>query len=387
MFFKKNVSDVFLLCDVGSNSIGLALIDARMQKIKVLFSERTLANFSSVKTYIEKQALLTYTLQTSEKEFLHSIKPILDKLDISHLHDAYIVFSSPWYFSKTTMLCIEKDAEFMLDSHSLGQVIDDEEKKFENEIARSDNTRFSKRDIHMIDREIMRVLINGYETSNPYFKKVKKMEFCLYMSIVPHDFLSKVDELLRTHFHVNTVTAYSFPLVCYEAVLSMFPHEKNLILIDAGGETTDVTVVNNGAIEVSESFPYGRNEAVKSIAQGMRVPVDVATSYLQMMQEKTLEAQIEQILLKEIERVTLFWFERWLVIRNAMPQNSNSKRIFLTAKDDFAPMLSKVLKEKGGYEVFSATDELLHNFIEHKEYALDPSVALEAVMLSKKRKK
>jgi hypothetical protein len=387
MLFRKSTSDLFLMCDIGSGSVALALVDAGETPAKVLLTTRQLAVFANAPTYIAKQALLIKTLDTLGKQFQASIRPILEKKKVRHMHDAHIVFSSPWYLSKTTVQSIHKETEFILDSRSLGQVIEDEEKKFEAEVSHSSNTRFSKRDIHMIEREIMRVLLNGYETDNPYFKKVKQVDFCLYMSIVPHDFLFGVDASLRSHFHVHTVQAHSFPLVCYESVAVMFPHETDLILIDAGGETTDVTIVRNNAIEASESFPYGRNEALKSIAKGLSVPCDVAASYLQMMHDGTLEKDIETSVQTQIDRVSSFWLERFQEVRGVIPDGKILKRIFLTAKDDFAPILTKALTEQAKCQVFSVNDELMKGHILYADMANDPSVLLGALMIAKRRKK
>lgn len=78
----------------------------------------------------------------------------------------------------------------------------------------------------------------------------------------------------NAHVSVNELVLQ--PLASAEAVLTSEERETGVALVDAGGGTTDVAILAEGAICHSAVLPVGGNNLTNDIAVGLRTPFEVA---------------------------------------------------------------------------------------------------------------
>lgn len=77
-----------------------------------------------------------------------------------------------------------------------------------------------------------------------------------------------------SHVTVNELVLQ--PLASAEAVLTLEERETGVALVDAGGGTTDVAILAEGAICHSAVLPVGGNNLTNDIAVGLKTPFEVA---------------------------------------------------------------------------------------------------------------
>jgi cell division protein FtsA len=80
--------------------------------------------------------------------------------------------------------------------------------------------------------------------------------------------------LENAHVEVNELVLQ--PLASAEAVLTLDERETGVALVDAGGGTTDVAILAEGAIGHSVVLPVGGNNLTNDLAVGLRTPFSVA---------------------------------------------------------------------------------------------------------------
>ena len=76
--------------------------------------------------------------------------------------------------------------------------------------------------------------------------------------------------------HVSVNELVLQPLASAEAVLTPEERETGVALVDAGGGTTDVAILAEGAICHSAVLPVGGNNLTNDVAVGLRTPFDIA---------------------------------------------------------------------------------------------------------------
>lgn len=380
LFSKKAHDECFLICDIGSGSVALALV-SESQKREVLLLKRSRIGVHENPKRRKDDTDSISALKQMSKEFSAQLHE-LQKTRPFYMKRAHIVFSSPWYISKTIAKEIKKDRPFVLDSHVLSEIIDQEEKHFEQLVASDHSDRYSGKGIHMIEREVMRVALNGYSTTDPYLKKASRINFSLYMGIIAYDFLLTVDTILRNTFHLSKVTAHTFPLLAYKAISEIYPHEKHFVIIDFGAEATDVSFVEEGVIISSESFSFGRSHIIQNISKDLAVPIDVAESYIKMMKEGVLETETAQDVTHSISKSLVFWIERWndMCLRNNCA-DIQSKKIHITIKNDVSSFVTEVIQKELHCEVFVLSSDSTGLKVSFKGVPYDASVAVSAIAL------
>jgi hypothetical protein len=382
MWFSRSRKHIILV-DVGSTSVAIALLDLSTGKPQIALSERTMSGVSADTPYQARHDAAVKTARAAAHAFAPKVHAYLKRQKVGRPAQGVITFSSPWYLSKTSVVSIEKPAPFMFDKRSLGDIIEKEEREFERAAAEAAKSRFPGHDVHMIERAVMRAKLNGYETPDPFFKRARSAEFCIYMSAVPHPLLLAVDEVFRHECGLKHVTAHTFPFASFAGVKELFPHERGVFLVDAGGEATDVTLVRDGAIEMSESFPYGRNHVLRAIAASTGGTVESASSALNLLATGMLSDEEAARVKSAATAAADTWAERWQSARKVVEAGKEAvPRVFLTAKSDFAPFAMEAL-DRAGLQAFRAEDTVLSGRISYAPQSYrDPSLSLEAIMVT-----
>ncbi len=199
--------------------------------------------------------------------------------------DAVLVaFSSPWYASKTKLVRLKKPEEFEVSENFISKIIDEETKSFKEEWQKKQNTgsRSAESDeLDILESKNMKVSLNGYPVKRFAGKKALSLEFYLYMSMGIKAIKEKVKETISRHFGEGIKTQFhTSPFVFFNVLKNVIDLEKGALIIDVGGEITDVVLIRNGVLEEAISFSKGENFLIRRIASVFRVSPEEASSLL-----------------------------------------------------------------------------------------------------------
>jgi len=389
MFWSNSSQKLSVVCDVGSASVGVAFVlFSQNRKPKILSSVRVPIAIQNAPEHELEPAISRYiedafTLIVKQKLIGEGSKKISQKVD-----HVFVFFSSPWYVSKTRTVLLQKDKPFLLKKESIEALVVEEEQKFQKDVLDGKYEHVSRSDTSPIERELVRVKLNGYETVNPYMKEASNVELTLFMSLALRSVLGTVRNLAQKHFHTDEVFSHTFPLASFGAVRSMFPHESNFTLIDLAGEMTDITVVRSSVIMGSESFSVGRNSLVRSIANLFGIPSEIALSFLSMYQKDTLEPNARVSMEKVVNDFTLEWNNKFLEVKKSISPNPFiSEKVFLMCDEEVRELSIQNLSRtsEGGFSFVpvALSPTSFTQTIEYGKYVPeDPFIALETAFLS-----
>ena len=115
-------------------------------------------------------------------------------------------FSSPWIASHAEVLRVKRRKPFTVSGNFLGTLV-----------ARSEKRRARTREegageMNSLERRVIRVSLNGYETNRPYGKKARVAELALFESFLSQEASAAAVDVFSRVFHTKEVEFHSFSL-------------------------------------------------------------------------------------------------------------------------------------------------------------------------------
>lgn len=319
---------------------------------------------------------------TTGLPFIHS-QGIREK----KVEKVFLTLASPWFSAKASAVSIAKDEPFILDEKTIADAVRDEEKKFEGDAIKGLYEQVRGQDIRMIEREVVRVLLNGYETKTPYDKYAKSAELSLYMSIIPERILAGVQKLAKDHLHTDSVLFHTFPLSFFTAITRLFPHNDDFLLIDIAGESTDISVVRNGTIEHTSASPIGRNAMLRTIMEDLHVAEEIAFSYLHLDATEGASGDHKARLEASITKYMDIWKAQVQTLLGAIQKTGTVPHVgFVLCEEESSSVFMDALKTSsasfGLTHTALVTAKMLEEHVETRKFATpDQCIAIEALHL------
>jgi len=338
--FSKDVKDgLSVVLDIGSGSVGGAfVIFSENEKPRIMFNVRKPIIFQ--KDFKFERFLFS---------MLKAIEEVLEELSKTKLgkpRQVFCILAAPWYVSETRSVVFEDEQAFTVTQKKVEDLILNEV----NILKESFNVQYkditdSKAEI--IEVENINMKLNGYETNAPYGKKVKKIEAHLYISISAGQVLQEIRQKISKILGLNNVVFNSFSLSAFDTIRNLYSEQEDFMFVDIGGEMTDVSVVRDGILVETESFPFGKNFLLRMISSELKTVNDEALSSFSLyMEEKTTDAN--KIKIKAaLSRVEEEWSEVLCKTLKSMSANVTLPGFIFTISDiPFGPWFSEVIKNK-----------------------------------------
>ena len=386
-FSREGCPELFIIFDVGSSSLGGALVALRKKhNPEVLYSARISFPVSerpdSQKILLAATSTLKELLSQIEKEALSAVHSCSGVF--AAVKNVICVFASPWYLSQTKTVRTKWDTPTVFSKHFIDEVIAKEELTFEHSIAHSDYAEKFDKELFLAEQNVIQVRLNGYATALPYGKKASDADISFFSSFLSKPIVEKFSDILGHAFHRESFIFHTFSLVSYRVVSKLFPDAQNFLLMDIAGEVSDLSLVKNGALVEAVSFPSGRNFLVRKIIKKLKVTPEIALSYLRMRGSQKMDA----VLSVGVEAAIQDAQEEWLAylkeaINSILPSGIAPRKIFITVDGDVADIFLDFLSHFGTALSPIVLDEkyFAHIVGFHPHVTPDPFLCLETTFL------
>ncbi len=381
---KESLIAVF---NVSSSSVAGALFFHRPDKIpEILTTVRFAADFSSEISFQPSQKSLYQIFEKTAAALKKRMPEARKKLD-----SAIIVFSSPYCVSQTKIVRFQKEKPFQITKDFLDEIVKGEQELFKNkwqndhQCPEKNNACpeaweiIGKANVEIIEHEIMKINLNGYPVKQPLGKYAQKAELFLYISLGIKEIEEKLHESIRHIFGETKVCLNSFPFVAFNVLKSMMDIERGLLLIDIGGEITDLTVIRNGILEETISFPLGENFLIRRIASVFHFSFEESLALLNQYIRTDLHAETHEKVEKTIEAAAEKWCEFFQKSFKALPEFSLSPKNILFSGGKAALALKNFdlcIKEPAFTTQFLLAEAFKNHFIFNKGFKENKDISL-----------
>jgi len=382
---QKEENELALVFDIGSSSVGGALFEIKKEGIpKIILSIREPIILED-KIDIDRFLFLT-------TKSLGTVASRICMMGIGKPSKIFCVLSSPWYASQTRFIKLEKNTPFLFTAKLADSLIQKEISLFEEE--HSAKFLYTDNKIRPIEFKNMKTMLNGYATFDPFNKKAKKLEMIVFVSMSGDQILKKIEDTIFRHFHSRDVKFSSFAMASFTVARDIFVHQENFLLVDIGGEVTDISMIKKDVLNDSISYPLGYNFMIRKVADSLGCTLSEAKSLILLFKDKHAVVSTEKKLEPIINKLKTEWlseFQKSLV--NLSDDISIPATIFVTVEQNLADFFSEIIKKEqltqytlteSEFRIIFLGTQTLHSIAAFKdETNRDPFLIIESIYINR----
>jgi len=382
---SKGKDELVLVFNIESSSVGGALFWAQGSGIpKIIFSVQELI---AVEDKIDIDRFLFLTLQS-----LEIVVKKIYKVGLGAPARIFCVLSSPWYVSQTRIINLKKNAPFIFTAKLADSLVQKEINLFEEEyLAKYINVGNS---VRAIEIKNIKTILNGYETSKPLNQKARELEMVLFISLSGEQVLKNIEEAITRHYRFKQIQFSSFALASFTALRDMYSQQENFLLVDIGGEVTDIYMVKKNILHSSVSFPLGCNLLTRGIASSLGCTLDEADSLFSLFKDGHAEETLAKKLAPIISQLKTEWLKKFQEsLSNLSNDISIPATIYMATDKDLADFFSETIKTEqfnqytlteSKFKVVFLSTELLHGLAVFEENVIrEPFLIIDSIYINR----
>ncbi|MBI2046449.1 MAG: hypothetical protein HYT28_03465 [Parcubacteria group bacterium] len=280
-FAKQKKDATIALFDIGSASVGGALASIPLTKIKekrltptIRWSRRKEIPFQSA-----------VDIGNFPQQIFNALKEIIQMMSIAspeHPSMLLCTFSSPWYTAQTRIARSVLPKPSIISPQIIEALADAETAAFRTARMPPDARKEASDYLTPLEQKIMRIRLNGYATAKPYAKRAQDIDIAMYVSMSPRVFIDTVRELLLGAFHRAIDHEHSLAFISFSALRDIYPERDHFLMCDIGGEITEVSLIRDGYLVETVSFPKGRMTLLRDMVSSLGRPPEEVMSMLSL---------------------------------------------------------------------------------------------------------
>ncbi len=377
IFASKEKGELVLVFDIGSSSIGGALLLMHKSEVpKIVYSVREPITMEDT---VDIDRFLVLMNQS-----LYIVAHKMCKAGAGAPSQIFCVLSSPWHVSQTRIISLKKNVPFIFTAKLAEDLIKKEIGFFEED--HKDKYLHDESGARSIEFKNIKTMLNGYETLNPINQKAEELEMTVYISMSGERILTQIEDTIRKHFHFNAIKFSSFALASFVTVRDMYADQENFLLIDIGGEVTDISMVKKNILRESTSFPLGQNFFIRGISREAECSFDEAKSFVSLLKDDHASEDTSRRLEPIITKLKNEWLKQF---QDSMASLSNDisipSDIFMTAHESFASFFEQTIKNEQFNQYTLTEAKFKINFLDAKVFhgmvTFDDNVVRDSFLL------
>ena len=162
-------------------------------------------------------------------------------------------------------------------------------------------------EIRLINSAIVSLTIDGYKISNPIGFKGSELVIQFYTAFAPMIHVAAIEKVCaELNLDLLTVAVEPFA-VCRACLGNDLESNFSGIVMDIGGGTTDVAVVDDGGVEGTKMFSIGGRSFTHQIAESLGVDFDTAENYKLDYDSGKLDDRVKSKIETAISRNLSVW--------------------------------------------------------------------------------
>jgi len=206
----------------------------------------------------------------------------------------------------TTVRCTRQNAQRPLDIAEVERIItlvqERAEAKARKELAYELGGK--EVDIRLVNSALVSIDIDGYNVTNPVGFQGKEVVVQLYTAFAPLIHIGALEKTAQ-ELDLDLLAVAAEPFAVARSVIGNDPNATmSAVLMDVGGGTTDIAVVNEGGVQGTKMFGIGGRAFTKSIERDLSVSFQQAEKLKLALDSDTLSKK-QKVAIEQSLRKTL----------------------------------------------------------------------------------
>lgn len=164
-------------------------------------------------------------------------------------------------------------------------------------------------EIKLVNSAIVSIHIDGYKVSNPIGFQGKDVAIQIYTAFAPMVHIGALERTAQ-ELDLDLIAVAAEPFAVSRGVLGTDASSTfTAILIDVGGGTSDIGVVNDGGVEGTKMFGIGGRSFTKTIATDMDLSFEDAEKLKLNVEHDNLKADARDKINKALDKTLAVWID------------------------------------------------------------------------------
>jgi len=352
--FSSKKEKIVAIFDIGSGSVGGALV-------RIPDNKKNLPTIiKTTRTDIVDRKEMDFNLFLNDMILaLGFTSRDLYESKLGAPDEIVCVLASPWYISETRLIKMAKEHSFNFTTKVVDELLEKEinslKSVYQNKYEEVEGAP------EVIEHPIVGVSLNGYHVDDPLGKKTRSIEMNMVISLSPKICLDKIREIVSKSFHHTPISFSSFMVASYISVRDRYMNHDSYLLLDIGGEVTDVGIVSNGVLKDSLSFPYGRKTFYRDVCEKLNIELRDAHEMFDLYSHGTLSDKQKTKLTPVLDYAEKYWGQSFRECINTLPRTLTLPNVmFLTVDSDVKDWFVKVINN----------EEYIQSMVPNKKFTL-----------------
>lgn len=131
-------------------------------------------------------------------------------------------------------------------------------------------------EVRLVNSALVSIEIDGYPITNPIGFQGKDVEVQLYTAFAPMIHIGALEKTAQ-ELDLDLLAVAAEPFAVARAVIGNNPNQSlNAILMDVGGGTTDIAVINDGGVQGTKMFGIGGRAYTRAVERDLGVDFEQA---------------------------------------------------------------------------------------------------------------
>lgn len=201
-------------------------------------------------------------------------------------------------------------------------------------------------DVRLVNSALVRIEIDGYKVTNPIGFQGRDVEVEMYTAFAPMIHIGAL-ERVASELDLELLAVAAEPFAVARSVIGDDPNASfSAVLMDVGGGTTDIAIVNEGGVEGTKMFGIGGRAFTQAVARELDIDFAKAEALKVGLASNSVAAEQRPQIEKALEKTLRVWssgVELALAEFNKLDHLPN--RLLLCGGGSSLEMLMKRLEE------------------------------------------
>ena len=162
-------------------------------------------------------------------------------------------------------------------------------------------------EVKLVNSALVSIHIDGYKVSNPIGFQGRDVAVQIYTAFAPMVHIGALEKV-ADELNLDLLAVAAEPFAVSRTVLGNDANSNfTAILVDVGGGTTDIAVVNDGGVEGTKMFGIGGRSFTRTIAQQLDLEYDAAEKLKVNLDSDKIKASIKKEASQAVDTTLDVW--------------------------------------------------------------------------------
>ena len=219
-------------------------------------------------------------------------------------------------------------------------------------------------DVRLVNSALVSIEIDGYPVTNPIGFQGKDVVVQLYTAFAPMIHIGALEKTAE-ELDLDLLAVAAEPFAVSRAVIGNDPNQNlSAVLMDVGGGTTDIAVINEGGVQGTKMFGIGGRAYTHAVERDLSIDYEKAESYKVGLSDESVPSEKRQAVEAALEKTADTWIGGIeLALSEFNKLDHLPHRMFLCGGGSSLELLTDKLSKSDWYKALPFTRKPIVNLI------------------------